>query len=58
MFFLAKLVQAIGFADVGYALFVGLTEANAMGRELYLMMLGFGIFSVGRLLERRASAQG
>jgi len=58
MFFLAKLVQAIGVADVGYALFVGLTEANSMTRELYLMGLGLGIFYVGRLIERWASAQG
>jgi hypothetical protein len=58
MFFLAKLVQAIGVADVGYALFVGLTEANSMTRELYLMGLGLGIFYVGRFIERRASAQG
>jgi hypothetical protein len=57
MFYLAKVVQAVGVADVGYALFVGLTEANAMGRELVLMMLGFGIFSVGRFIERRASAR-
>jgi hypothetical protein len=58
MFFLAKLVQAIGIADVGYALFVGLTEPHAMGRELYLMLLGVAIFGVGRLIERRASTQG
>ena len=58
MFYLGKVVQALGVADVGYALFVGLTEQNAMGRELYLMMLGFGIFSVGRLIERRGSTRG
>lgn len=58
MFFVAKLVQAIGVADVGYALFVGLTEANSMTRELYLMGVGLGIFYVGRFLERRASGQG
>jgi hypothetical protein len=58
MFFLAKLVEAIGVADVGYALFVGLTEENSMTRELYLMGLGLGIFYVGRFIERRASAQG
>lgn len=58
MIFLAKVVQALGVADVAYALYVGLTEANAMGRELYLMMFGFGIFSIGRFIERRASRQG
>jgi len=48
MFYIGKVVQAVGVADVTYALFVGLTEPNSMGRELYLMMLGFAVFSVGR----------
>ena len=58
MFFLAKVIQALGVADVGYALFVGVTEEHSMGRELYLMMLGFAIFSLGRLVERWASSRG
>lgn len=57
MFFLAKAFQALGVADTGYALYVGLTEEHGMGRELYLMMLGLAIFTVGRLVERRASPQ-
>ncbi len=58
MFFLAKVIQALGVADVGYALYVGVTEEHSMGRELYLMLLGFAIFTVGRMLERRGSPQG
>lgn len=58
MFFLAKIIQALGIADVGYALFVGVTQENGMGRELTLMALGFGIFTFGRFLERRASPHG
>ena len=58
MFYLAKLIQALGVADVGYALFVGLTEASSMSRELGLMALGLGIFYLGRFMERRASAVG
>lgn len=58
MFFFAKLIQALGIADVGYALFVGVTQENGMGRELALMMLGFAIFTFGRFLERRAAHQG
>jgi hypothetical protein len=54
MFFLAKVIEALGVADVGYALYVGLTEEHGMGRELYLMLIGFAIFSAGRFLERRA----
>lgn len=56
MFYVAKLVQAIGFADVGYALFVGVTEEHAMGRELQLLVIGIVIFYVGRLLEQRVTA--
>lgn len=56
MFYLAKLIQAFGFADVTYALFVGFTEEHSMGRELGLMGLGAAIFSIGRLLERKVSA--
>jgi hypothetical protein len=54
MFFFAKVLEALGVADVGYALYVGLTEEHGMGRELYLMLIGFAIFSAGRFLERRA----
>jgi hypothetical protein len=58
MFVFAKVIQALGVADVGYALFVGLTEEHAMGRELYLMLFGFAIFSLGRYAERRAAPRG
>jgi hypothetical protein len=54
MFYLAKIVQAIGVADVGFALYVGLTEPHGMARELRLMGFGLAIFYAGRLLERGA----
>jgi hypothetical protein len=56
MFYLAKVIQAFGFADVSYALFVGFTQEHSMGREMELMMIGAVIFFAGRLLERKASA--
>jgi len=56
MFYVAKLIQALGFADVSYALFVGFTEEHSMGREMELMLIGAAIFYVGRFLERKASA--
>ena len=58
MFYFAKLVQALGLADVGYALFVGVTQENGMGRELTLMTLGLLVFYGGRFLESWASPQG
>ena len=56
MFYLAKMMQAFGIADVGYALYVGLTEAQSMGRELGLMGFGLIVFYLGRLMERRVTA--
>ena len=55
IFYFAKLLELIGFAHVGYALFVGLTQENAMGPEMKLLMLGAGLFALGRLLERKAA---
>ena len=55
MFHAAKLIQALGFADVVYALFTGLTEEHGTGSELKLMTVGVVIFFVGRFLEHRAS---
>jgi hypothetical protein len=55
VFYLAKLLELIGFAHVGYALFVGLTQENAMGPEMKLLMLGALLFALGRILERKAA---
>ncbi len=49
----AKFLQAFALAVVGYALMVGLTEANSMGKELYLLGAGVVVFYLGRLLEQR-----
>jgi hypothetical protein len=55
-FYLAKLLQALGFADVGYALFVGVTQDRSMGRELVLLGIGVLVFSLGRYLEGKVAA--
>ena len=55
-FYLAKLLQALGFADVGYALLVGVTREHSMGKELLLLGVGVGVFSLGRYLEGKATA--
>jgi hypothetical protein len=55
-FYLAKFLQALGFADVGYALLVGLTEEQSMGKELLLLGIGVVVFSLGRYLETKAIA--
>ncbi|HYD50309.1 MAG TPA: hypothetical protein VEB21_18270 [Terriglobales bacterium] len=55
LFYLGKLIQAIGLVQVTYALVIGLREPDALGQELMMMTLGAGVFYLGRLLERRAS---
>ena len=54
-FYLAKFLQAFGIADVGYALFVGMTEEKSMSKELWLLGVGVVVFYLGRFLETRAT---
>ena len=56
VFYCAKLLELIGFAHVGYALFIGLSEEHSMGPELKLLTLGALLFSIGRLLEWKTTA--
>ena len=52
----AKFLQALALAVVGYALMVGLTEEKSMGKELYLLGAGVVVFYLGRVMEERATA--
>ncbi len=53
MFYMAKVLQAIGLADVGYALFVGIIRDSSMAEEIVLTLFGVGLFAMGRTLERK-----
>jgi hypothetical protein len=53
MFYVAKFLQALGLADVGYALFVGIAESFSMAEEIVLALIGLAIFALGRALERK-----
>ena len=55
MFYVAKVFQALGVADVGYALFVGIVRNASMAEELVLTLIGVGVFFLGRLLERKVA---
>ena len=55
MFYVAKTFQALGIADVGYALFVGITQGRSMAEEIVLTLIGVGLFSLGRAVERRVA---
>ena len=53
IFYVAKILQALGLADVGYALFVGIAKNFSMAEEIVLTLIGVGVFSLGRALERK-----
>lgn len=55
MFYVAKLFQAIGVADVGYAIYVGVVQNASMAEEIVLTLIGVGVFSLGRTLESKVS---
>ena len=55
MFYVAKILQALGLADVGYALFVGISQNFSMAEEIVLALIGLGVFSLGRALERKVT---
>jgi hypothetical protein len=53
VFYVAKAVQALGVADVGFALYVGVTRENSLRTETLLFVAGVVVFYLGRFLERR-----
>jgi hypothetical protein len=53
VFQLAKVLQAVGIADVGIGIWFGVVHDD-LWKELYWALAGVGFFVVGRLLERRA----
>ena len=53
MFYVAKILQALGLADIGYALYVGVMKNSSMAEEIVLTLIGLGVFSLGRALERK-----
>ena len=55
MFYVAKILQALGLADIGYALFVGMMGNSSMAEEIVLTLIGLGVFSLGRALERKVA---
>ena len=55
MFYVAKILQALGLADIGDALFVGIMRNSSMAEEIVLTLIGLGVFSLGRALERKVA---
>lgn len=55
MFYVAKILQALGLADTGYALFAGIAQNSSMAEEIVLTLIGLAVFSLGRALERKVA---
>lgn len=55
MFYVAKILQALGLADIGYALYSGVMNNASMAEEIVLTLIGLGVFSLGRALERKVA---
>jgi hypothetical protein len=55
MFYVAKTLQALGIADTGYALYMGIMRNSSMAEEIVLTLIGLGVFSLGRALERKVT---
>jgi hypothetical protein len=42
-------------SGIGYALFVGISKNFSMAEEIVLALIGLGVFSLGRVLERKVA---
>jgi len=51
VYILGKVLEALGCADVGFALFVGITQPHGMGSEFKLTGIGILVFLVGYIVE-------
>jgi hypothetical protein len=52
VFFLAKVLEAIGCVDVLFGLYVGITDPHGMGREFEITGIGILVFVAGFAIER------
>jgi hypothetical protein len=51
VFILAKVLQALGLADVGFALYVGVTQPHGMRNEYKFTGIGILVFLAGYIIE-------
>lgn len=51
MFYLAKVLQAVGLVDVGYAVYAGMRDG--LSPSPLPVLVGLALFYAGRLVERR-----
>ncbi len=53
LFYVAKGLQLAGLLGAPAALYVGMTQADGMAREIGLALLSMLLFYTGRLIETR-----
>ncbi|MHB8381834.1 MAG: hypothetical protein ACYDC3_05785 [Candidatus Binataceae bacterium] len=53
---MGKVLEALGCADVGFALFVGITQTHGMGNEYKLTGIGILVFLAGYIAESFSGA--
>jgi hypothetical protein len=51
VFIFAKVLQALGLADVGFALYIGIAQPHGMGDEYKFTGIGILVFLVGYVIE-------
>jgi hypothetical protein len=51
VYFLAKVLQALGCADVLFALYVGVTDVHGMANEYKFTGIGILVFLAGYIIE-------
>jgi hypothetical protein len=56
VYILGKVLEALGCADVGFALFVGITQPHGMGNEYKLAGIGILVFLAGYVAESFSGA--
>lgn len=57
MWTLGKVLEALGCADVGFGLYVGLTQAHGMGSEFEITGIGILVFMIGVIVEHFAGSR-
>ena len=55
MYILGKVLEALGCADVAFALYLGVTQPHGMGEEFKLTGIGILVFLAGFIVESWAA---
>jgi len=54
---LGKVLEALGCADVGFGLWVGVTKPHGMGTEFEITGIGILVFLLGYIVEHYAGSR-